>query len=411
MASQLRFEGPELESLLEQVRDELGADARIVEANRVRKGGIGGFFAREEFEVVVEGHGDDAVTVIREVRDEPATPAPASLLDLADAVSDNERDGATGIAESSPISTQTSDFGALLARLTRDLDDAAAQPQPQEPPAPAPAPEPPAAATHTYEPPRDTVTRAYEPADADVSALLRDAIDAQREATAATPPKPVPPTPEFMRTLIDLGLPKAFLPRTMSNAGARTTMLESLSQLPEPPELPETPGVVIAVVGQGTAPAALARRLANELDIDFDHIELATPRQGCDLATPEAAAERRLRWRRRPEPTIVVCSTGRSRRELAWARGILDHLEPTIVWAVVDASCKSVDIGDRLTQLGGVDVLAVDGMADTVSPAAVLELGVPVGRLDGRIASAITWTELLLERVPAEQLARTEVTP
>ena len=54
MASQLRFEGGELEELLERVRNQVGPDARIVAANRIRQGGIGGFFAREGYEVIVD---------------------------------------------------------------------------------------------------------------------------------------------------------------------------------------------------------------------------------------------------------------------------------------------------------------------------------------------------------------------
>ena len=57
MASQLRFEGGELEELLERVRTEVGPEARIVAANRIRQGGVGGFFAREGFEVVVDADG------------------------------------------------------------------------------------------------------------------------------------------------------------------------------------------------------------------------------------------------------------------------------------------------------------------------------------------------------------------
>ena len=53
----------------------------------------------------------------------------------------------------------------------------------------------------------------------------------------------------------------------------------------------------------------------------------------------------------------------------------------------------------RVESLGGVDVLALDGLDDTVSPAAVLELGIPVGRLADEHASPLTWTELLLERM------------
>ncbi|MCU1466383.1 MAG: hypothetical protein JWM72_2311, partial [Actinomycetia bacterium] len=54
MASQLRFEGGELEELLERVRTEVGPEARIVAANRIRQGGVAGFFAKEGFEVVVD---------------------------------------------------------------------------------------------------------------------------------------------------------------------------------------------------------------------------------------------------------------------------------------------------------------------------------------------------------------------
>ena len=57
MASQLRFEGGELEELLERVRTEVGPEARIVAANRIRQGGIAGFFAREGYEVVVDADG------------------------------------------------------------------------------------------------------------------------------------------------------------------------------------------------------------------------------------------------------------------------------------------------------------------------------------------------------------------
>ena len=61
MASQQQFEGPVLEDLLERVRAEVGPDARIVAANRIRKGGVGGFFARQAFEVLVEPVVDDFI--------------------------------------------------------------------------------------------------------------------------------------------------------------------------------------------------------------------------------------------------------------------------------------------------------------------------------------------------------------
>ena len=62
MTTRLLLEGPDLEELVEQVRQEFGSRARIVRAERVRSGGFAGFFARERFEVTVD------------VPDEPAPP-------------------------------------------------------------------------------------------------------------------------------------------------------------------------------------------------------------------------------------------------------------------------------------------------------------------------------------------------
>jgi hypothetical protein len=49
-----RFEGPSLAELTEQARREVGPGARIVRAQRVRRGGVAGFFAREVFVVEVD---------------------------------------------------------------------------------------------------------------------------------------------------------------------------------------------------------------------------------------------------------------------------------------------------------------------------------------------------------------------
>ncbi|MGF1653164.1 MAG: hypothetical protein ACFCUP_07570 [Actinomycetales bacterium] len=53
MPQHLLFEGPDLEALLTQVRAEHGAAARIVKAERVRTGGVAGFFARQTYELTV----------------------------------------------------------------------------------------------------------------------------------------------------------------------------------------------------------------------------------------------------------------------------------------------------------------------------------------------------------------------
>ncbi|MGI9596583.1 MAG: hypothetical protein ACR2QK_10505 [Acidimicrobiales bacterium] len=53
-AEQQRFSGPDLGELLDEVVTELGSTAAISAVNRIRSGGVAGFFCREEFEVVVD---------------------------------------------------------------------------------------------------------------------------------------------------------------------------------------------------------------------------------------------------------------------------------------------------------------------------------------------------------------------
>jgi hypothetical protein len=48
------LEGPAIEPLLAQVRQEYGSGVRIISADKVRSGGIGGFFAKQHYELSVE---------------------------------------------------------------------------------------------------------------------------------------------------------------------------------------------------------------------------------------------------------------------------------------------------------------------------------------------------------------------
>jgi hypothetical protein len=52
--TRLLLEGRDLEELLAQVRDEHGPDAKIVSAEKVRSGGLGGLFGTQKYELTVE---------------------------------------------------------------------------------------------------------------------------------------------------------------------------------------------------------------------------------------------------------------------------------------------------------------------------------------------------------------------
>jgi hypothetical protein len=86
----LRFDGPTLEEAVEAAKRQLGPAPRIVAATRVRKGGVGGFFAREHVEVEVEvdgapGSGRQATRAPRENQPsrQPAPPGAAPSQPVA----------------------------------------------------------------------------------------------------------------------------------------------------------------------------------------------------------------------------------------------------------------------------------------------------------------------------------------
>jgi hypothetical protein len=411
LASQLRFEGPDLEALLERIRSELGADAHILAANRIRKGGVGGFFSREAFEVIVEGSAAplprppreqqplDIGLDVEDLRMPPPMSArrrvPSSVLDLAEDINADERRQVIDLSDA-PVSTERQDFGSMLANLTRELDEEEA-----EMPLPPPT-------VSRRQAPMITIPEEEDPV-APISHY-------RRVTPPPTPAMPRPPVPSVAPGLMDtsvlpelapvpdarlhaLGLPTELTPTNVAWMDIRTALVQRLAQLPPPPMLPRSAGVLIAVVGIGTAPIALSRKLADELDVESEHIVLATPEPVSELSHPDQAEAFRLSCRRREEPTIVACSIGPGRAQLGWAHRMLDRLEPTITWAVIDASCKPEDVDHRVKLLGGVDVLAVTGITDTVSPAALLQLQIPVGRIGASPATPAAWADLLMDRL------------
>jgi hypothetical protein len=322
----------------------------------------------------------------------PVAPATASVLDLVEEVNEIEREQVIDLSEAPgpTVSTERTDFGTMLANLTRELDEEEAS-----------------MPTITVNDGPVSPSAHYRRVTADPNAApatpgAPGAASGPGVVTAAlrAPSGPDPASvPQADPRLVALGLPVDLAPSTAVTGDLRTALCQRLAQLPPPPVLPRTTGVVIAIVGIGTAPIALARRRADELDIDPAHVLLATPEAMSDVSHPEEAEAFRRSCRRRAEPTIVACSIGTGRAQLGWAHRILDRLEPTITWAVVDASCKAEDVGHRISLLGGVDVIAITGIADTISPAAILSLGIPIGRIGSNPSTPAVWADLLMERL------------
>jgi len=394
-----RCEGKNLESVLEEVRSRFGDTVTIVEANRLRKGGVGGFFAKERFEVVVDvvdgdDHGGPADG------QGSATQLPADfglqatedfcerLLSMADGVNDHEPAPAPA-----PVSTEQPSFSAVLNSITRHMETEPAV-SPAEP------------GSRLFLRPPAAGIRAAVPAPA---TILSSAGPTVREPVAE--PKPGVDS----RALARIGLPedlrRAALtsPAPADGTDPSLWLIKLLADLPQPEPMPRGRGAVIVVAGARDAALDLARSIADDLGLDDESLLIASPGYtGRARPIPghrrlhdaEAASEARRSWRRRPRPTVVAVEapTGKPGQ---WARQVIDALEPTMVWAAVDATRKPEDLFEWSEQLGGFDALAVSGTENTVSPAAVLQCGIPVGRLEGRAATPVLWASMLAPRLAA----------
>lgn len=368
MGTRQRFEGRRLDDLLAEVRATAGEDAVIVEANRRRRGGLFGFFAREVFEVVVETADEASAAAPPDAPSPGAEPTPPrSLLDLAEAVDDVphlELSGRSSLRfdEVLAIALETGRFAGGPNPSTGPV----AQPAEPEPGVPTP----------------DLTPRPLT--------LVRGQVEVDRH-------------------LVALGLPRRLCPPPSHPDLLATRLAQRLGELPAPPPVPAgVPGVIVAVVGTPDRALATARRLADDLG-GAAQLLLASPDAPAArvalIGDADEAVARRLGWRRRARPTIVAVDAPVSPRRAGWAAGLLVALAPAVTWGAVPAATKPEDLAAWLDALGGLDALAVDGLDDTTTPASVLQAGVPVVRLDGRPATPLHWAALLLDRIDTALVA------
>jgi hypothetical protein len=356
LLQQQRLEGPDLEDLLAKIRSDFGEAATIVEANRLRKGGVGGFFAKETYEVVVDVD-EDAVAGPEDEDEDEDEFVPFTLDELATRVED-----------------PTPDFSALLAEAVADW------------------------------PAQDAIAE-VEPV---VAATPRVPVVEPGGLTAVTPPPTGVPEPTRsgaswhtspdVAALAALGMPVDRLALPLrTDEPAAIALVRMLEQLPAPPPMPRSQGAVVAVVGDRARGLEVAAALGLPSSID---IVVASRRaKGADVRTIDEAVERRRAWRRRKNPTVVVVDAPFGVAGDPWAAEVIGALEPVVALGTVDAGRKPEDVRAWAEGLGGLDALAVDGVDETTTPAAVLAVGLPVALLDGAAATPARWAAVLTDRM------------
>lgn len=389
MPRRLLLDGPDLDALVARVRREHGPGARVVQAERVRSGGVGGFFAKEFFEVLVEVPDENG----------PVSPAvPASLEDLLDAADAAEvRAAGSDVPHASVgLSTDGSDFAEVLDKVRALVAAQGVAP----------------AAVPTVRP----------------RALRAVPEEGPLRRVAAAPPRVVhrpvvtPRAGVTVPELLEVGVPSdvlaAALGQVPPSPGLRVALSSVLAHVDRAPEVVRPEGGTVVVVGEPGTVVTVAEQVARRAGVAASRIVLAGDHglrederiEGAGLLADESLrlvevvdAETlvaRLSGSRVAVVVALAVPPHRGGRELVGP--MIDALRPRQVWAAVDIGRSSVEtrrwlglVRDRRE----VDALGVVGVEGAAAPAQVLSLGVPVGLLDGLVASAPVWAATLAERL------------
>jgi hypothetical protein len=433
--TRLLLEGRDLEELLAQVRDEHGPDAKIVSAEKIRSGGIGGLFGHPKYELTVEiqdsgpSSAPEAPTV--------ATLTIDDLAAMADAAETREPE-----TEGQPAGDR---FAEMLAeavpattpRPPRQVPDEDATPsvRPFRPSAgqnvaklgvkPISAmpvkPEPTPTRQETSMPVEEAVATIERPRTGDSSERLA----ATYSSSAAGPFTATAPAAKeriverkasanaeraerndrggLPRRLQSLGVPTDLAFRA-TGADMYESIVEAFQALPAAEPAPDGPGETLVVIGESTHAVEVCRHIAGQLRLDTDDILFA----GRNAAAAGVNGKRRIasvhdariwakRLRKADSSSLVAIEAALD--ESTWAASIVEAVRPAAVWVVIDASRKTSDLAHHLQGLRRVDALALRSTLSSGDPASALSLRLPIALLDGRTPTPYAWAAMLCERL------------
>ncbi|WP_149203342.1 hypothetical protein [Actinotalea subterranea] len=456
MPTRLLLDGEDLPSLMLRVRSEMGPGARIVKAERIRTGGFAGFFAKEHYELTVEVP-EPVRPGRRRLAPRGTAPGDAAgidaLLAAADAAEQEDADliagrvAGGGAPEGAGAPAAAEPTGASGGAGTPEGPD---EPEaPEEPPAPVmstsgetfaqilesvrqmvgPVPQratlPAQAADDAAAPDADAPDDEADEADDDAP----DADEAQAgepqpdegaagavEPAPAAPPAPAP-TParaaepddrgsgSTISTFLELGLPTRVL-QGFGDPGAPVPLSQLVRRFDRAPALRVAPGQVLAVAGDPATVLRTATQMAGRVGVAPEDIVLAGAMEpvaghGRRLQTVPALARYRARVSA-DVPAVVALGVGPERDDWDEAAMLLEALHPDQAWAVVDARRKAADLRRWLRGVGSrraFDAVAATATFDAQAPGTVLNLGTPVGWVDGLPASPVVWAAVLSERL------------
>ena len=402
-----------------RVRAELGPRARVVKAERVRSGGVGGFFAKERFELTVDVPDDvaglrtgsaswaAAASVVAPTTTDTESVTTAvgldALLAAADAADRHGAEAGSRAADAGAgdgeVSTEQDTFATVLDSVRQLAYDTTA--------AEAAAARAAAAQTGAY-------GRHSSPVGADLGGRT---APRQRESGSRVSglhgevlAKTVTPA-EFvvvrrrgatLTELLELGVPRRILAR-LPHGQERYTLSEVLSFVPRAPEPARDPSAVVVVAGQGEAVVAAAAVIARRLGVPDSGIALAgrlAPHTGYGPWVLTSVSARRLRAAtvESESPLVVALGVGTDASDWSIATALALSFDPDQVWAVVEADRNVLDVRRWMaatSEARRYDAIIASNVASTSAPAAILDFDIPVGIIDTLPATAPVWAAML----------------
>jgi hypothetical protein len=389
------FEGSNLEEVLNEARLCFGSDVEIESANRVRRGGMLGFFASEWFEVWARPSSDVAANPALALLDDE-NDADTFQSMVRNAMADRRIRSDQGLEPSLREYDAALDdfFGGGEAAPARELVGAGAAMVSDN--AALAAAMIPAAVTTAAATPHAVASMA--PGNAPLTAAMPPTVQPTPSATQVT----ASPMTSAAVALEDAPRgASVFSEQQAPKSDLLWAMLERLEQIPTAPALPTT-GLVV-FVGQAKAAWDAARAMGERHALWNGDVAVVSRSPHLEdvpawlvVNDLDDLASRAGRWRQRGIVPIVL-DLGTEAVDQVWAIRAITQLQADQVRLVAEAWRLTEDVGRTAGKLGGVDAIELVAVADTVEPLAMLDLEIPISTVEGRTATpdllAAIWLE------------------